>query len=597
MNGPSAASGTEFAVTEDDGEVSAALLVGQAVSYLRVSSKRQLDTAVDVDPDGNSIATQREYCQAKAGTMGVEIQREFVEPGTSGQTIEKRPVFRELLHYLGEHPEIDYVIIYMRSRAFRNFTDSAITKRELLKKGIRLISAKEDFGEGIMADAMEAVSDIMNEVQVRLSGEDIKTKMRHKAVNGGTLGRARLGYCNVRIEHEGRLINSIALDEERAPLVKIAWELYASGDYSLDRLQAAMADQGLTTRPSARWSAQGVSVNKLHQMLRDPYYTGVVTYQGEIFPGRHPVIVNQPLFDRVQEVMDLRSKRGQRDRVHQHYLKGSLFCDRCRKAGRTSRLIYTEASGRGGIYAYYLCRGRQDKLCDLPYLGAGQVEDKIAEHYSLLQLPEDFATAVRERLEETMAEEQSTVRELHANLKRQLAKLDTAEERLLDLAADGSLPQAKIRQRLHKIRLERGSVQEGLGQNAEQLAVGAEVLRTALDLLSDPAKLYGGAADAVRRQLNETFFQRFYLDDHGAVTESLLNWPFDEITEAKTFYCRQVGRLPSDGVQTGSPKHPANAGAPVVTMTGSLARVFEDAGSSKTVMVGRAGLEPATERL
>ena len=30
----------------------------QAVIYLRVSSKRQMDTAADIDPEGNSIATQ-----------------------------------------------------------------------------------------------------------------------------------------------------------------------------------------------------------------------------------------------------------------------------------------------------------------------------------------------------------------------------------------------------------------------------------------------------------------------------------------------------------------------------------------------------------
>jgi hypothetical protein len=58
---------------------------------------------------------------------------------------------------------------------------------------IKLVSAKEDFGERIMADAMEAVTDISNEVQVRISGEDIKIKMRHEAENGGTIGRARLG--------------------------------------------------------------------------------------------------------------------------------------------------------------------------------------------------------------------------------------------------------------------------------------------------------------------------------------------------------------------------------------------------------------------
>jgi site-specific DNA recombinase len=176
--------------------------------------------------------------------MGAAVVKEFVEPGNSAQTIEKRPVFRELLAYLADNPHIDFVIIYMRSRAFRNLGDAVLTKRRLERMEIKLISAKEDFGEGIMADAMEAVTDIINEVQVRMSGEDIKIKMRHKAENGGTIGRARLGYKNIRIEHEGRLVNTIGLDEERAPLVRTAWELYATGEYSIERLYATMADMG-----------------------------------------------------------------------------------------------------------------------------------------------------------------------------------------------------------------------------------------------------------------------------------------------------------------------------------------------------------------
>ena len=40
---------------------------------------------------------------------------------------------------------------------------------------------------------MKGVADIMNEVQVRMSGEDIKVKLQHKAMNGGTIGRAKLG--------------------------------------------------------------------------------------------------------------------------------------------------------------------------------------------------------------------------------------------------------------------------------------------------------------------------------------------------------------------------------------------------------------------
>ncbi|MDZ5144585.1 serine integrase family protein [Microbacterium testaceum] len=93
----------------------------------------------------------------------------------------------------------------------------------LASMGVKLISAKEDFGEGYMADAMEAVTDIMNEVQVRQSGEDIKQKLLNKAKHGGTVSRAKLGYMNARVEFDGRLINTISVDERRAPLIQWAF--------------------------------------------------------------------------------------------------------------------------------------------------------------------------------------------------------------------------------------------------------------------------------------------------------------------------------------------------------------------------------------
>lgn len=222
----------------------------EAVTYLRVSSVRQTQTAIDIDADGNSIATQREACQAKAGGLEAALSREFIEPGKSAQSIEKRPVFRELLAYLKDHPEVGYLIVYSRSRAFRNSIDAAITRRALAMMNVRIISCKEDFGTGYMADAMETVSDVFNELQVRQSGEDIKQKLRHKALNGGTISRAKLGYLNIRAEQDGRLFNSIGLDEKRAPLVRQAFELYATGDYSIDHLEDAAADLGLTTRPT-----------------------------------------------------------------------------------------------------------------------------------------------------------------------------------------------------------------------------------------------------------------------------------------------------------------------------------------------------------
>lgn len=125
----------------------------RAVVYLRVSTPRQMDTAIDVDAEGNSIATQREACLGKAHNLQASIVREFVEPGNSAKDIEHRPVFKTMLAFLTDRQKIDYLIVYMHSRAFRNLTDAALTKRQLEKHGIRLVSTKEDYGAGYLADA------------------------------------------------------------------------------------------------------------------------------------------------------------------------------------------------------------------------------------------------------------------------------------------------------------------------------------------------------------------------------------------------------------------------------------------------------------
>jgi site-specific DNA recombinase len=496
---------------------------------------------------------QRQLCRAKAEGLGATIAKEFVEPGNSAQTIEKRPVFRELLAYLSDDPGIDYVVIYMRSRAFRNLADGVLTKRRLERMHIKLVSAKEDFGDGIMADAMEAVTDIINEVQVRMSGEDIRVKMRHKAENGGTLGRARLGYRNTRVEHDGRLVNTVGVDEERAPLVRMAWELYASGEYSIERLYETMADRGLTTRPSRRSPAQPLAASQLHRMLSDPYYTGVVVYKGEIYPGRHPAIVSRELFDRVQQVLSARSSRGQRDRILFHYLKGLLFCERCHKAGRTSRMVYVEARGRSGTrHPYYLCRGRQDKLCDLPYLPVALVERAIVNFYPSLQLSSDFVVEATGVIEETMADEQRVVRDMHANFRKQLKDLDVREERLLDLAADDSLPRAKIRARLRRVQTERAEAESGLHETSDQLRVGAERLTSYLRLLEDVGKLYRNAPDKARRLLNDALLERLFIDEHG-VEDGILSEPLVELRAAQDAYATARHLTGSDRPETLEP--------------------------------------------
>ncbi len=483
--------------------------------YLRVSTKGQLGTALDIDPKGLSIATQQSECVSKTEAIGGElVHAPFIEGGFSAKDVEHRPAFKEMLAYIHAHPGIKYVITYNRARAFRNHFDAAIHVAQLQKLGVRLITVKDDFGEGPAATAMEGMLDVMNGLMNTMNGLDVAAKMGYKATHGGTIGRAKLGYLNTKADIGGKKISTVILDPERFELVRKAWELYATGDYGFERLEAAMADLGLTARPSARNPhVHPVSANKLDQMLGDPYYLGYVIYKGDIYPGNHEPLVDEELFQRVQEVRDLRSAKGQRDRVHQHYLKGGLFCQRCHLQGRTSRLIFTQPTGRAGKkYGYFVCRGRQDGYCDLPHLRIEDVEDAIVEHYRTFRLPTTFITDVRAVLDHTLSNEQAATKELHASLTRRLRDLDTQENRLVDALADSSLPSDKIRAKLRDITIQKNRLAIGLTDASAELATGADVLRHSLDLLVDPHAMYLGGTDQIRRLLNRTFFEAFYLD-------------------------------------------------------------------------------------
>lgn len=558
---------------------------GQAILYLRVSTQRQMHTAADIDADGNSIATQRELCVKRCKRLKAPIAETFVEPGNSAQSIAKRPVFRELLSYVEEHPEVGYVVIYMRSRIFRNQADAAITKRILAGMGVKLISAKEEFGDGYMADAMEAITDIMNEVQVRQSGEDIKNKLLHKAKNGGTVGRAKLGYLNVRKDYDGRLVNTIDVDPVRAPLIQWAFEQYATGDYSTIRLAEALAEQGLTTRKSAKWPERPLSRSQLSIILRDPYYLGMVTFKDQVYPGRHSAIIETALFERVQEVMNARLKRGQRDRVHSHFLRGMLLCGQCDAAGREHRLIFSQARNRHGeLFDYYLCRGRQDGVCELQYLRVADVERAVATLFGTAALPESVLKEARERLQDALEHLLTRQREQRVRLSKELKKLEAKEERLVDIAAEGELPPEIVRKRLRELQIKKNGVSAKLASTEDFLRSKTESAMIYLDLMEKPRALFLSASDGVRRMLLSAFFSRIWIHDDGY-----------QVT-ASSEYQPVVADIRSAVREAAANEKSAGDGSDA-SSSEPLTQYLEVICSSKTTLVAGAGLEPATSRL
>ncbi len=371
----------------------------------------------------------------------------------------------------------------------------------------------------------------INQYRSASEGEDIARKLAHKAKLGGTIGRAPLGYLNVKEDFEGRMVSAVSLDEVRAPLVQQAFELYATGNYSVKRLERTMSDRGLRARPNRRHpDAKTVTDSTWHRILTDPYYIGLVRYKDELFKGRHQPLISQELFALVQEIYQERSAPTRRDRTHFHYLKKQLYCDRCAKAGRINKLVYSINRGRGGEYEYFVCLGRQSGACDLPYLPVVLVEDYVVRHYASIELPDDFIATVTGCMQEALDDEQATLRDLNATLEKRLTELDNREERLIDLAEAG-LPQQKIRERLTRLREDRARIEADRDKGGAALAAGAKSLGDAMQLIRDVAALYREATDQARSHLNDAFFKKLYVDENG-VQDDELHEPVKGILEA-----------------------------------------------------------------
>lgn len=274
-----------------------------AVSYLRVSTRGQAERGGGHD-EGFSISAQREANKNKAQSLGAMVGKEFVGRGTSAKSAD-RPQLQAMLEYVKDNADrVDYVIVHKVDRLARNREDDAQISKVLREYGVQLVSTSESIDETPSGMLLHGIMSSIAEFYSQNLATEVKKGMNEKVKGGGTVGRAPLGYRNVRrIDEKGREERTVEIDEERAPLVKMALEEYATGDWSANDLADHMAECGLYTRPTPKMPSKPIPVQTLFKMLSNPYYKGVVVYKGVEYPGAHKPLISDETFEQIQTVL------------------------------------------------------------------------------------------------------------------------------------------------------------------------------------------------------------------------------------------------------------------------------------------------------
>ena len=506
----------------------------RAIIYLRVSTAKQAGRAEE-DVEGYSLPAQREACVRKAAELGAEVIGEYVDRGESAKT-SQRPQFLAMLAYVQRERNVDYVICDKVDRFARNRRDDANLMFELRSAGAHLVSVKENIDETPAGQLLHAImAGIAEYYSKNLAAEALKG-MTQKARIGGTPGRAPIGYLNIGRRIDGREVRTVEVDPDRAPLVRWAFEAYATGEWTIVGLTEALHQRGLRAQDTRRGPAKPMERSRVHHMLTNPYYTGIVTFAGVPHEGRHQPLVSQQTFDAVQRVLQTH-RFGEKQRIHNHYLKGTVFCGRC-----GSRLCFGRAKGHGGTYEYFFCVGRHQKRtdCRLAYLAVDEVEQAVERHWAARrqQLPPNIAERVRANLRAEIDRQRRLTEPELALARARVLALAAERRRLADEVVRGRMPGDLASEQRARIEQELRDAKSVL-QASELVAASIDdQLTMALQFVDRCWEIYRVASNRTRRLANQVFFDKLLVSTDLTIRGELSE-PF-----ATLLYDRLVGVTP-----------------------------------------------------
>ena len=547
----------------------------RAVIYLRVSTKEQAERGGE--SEGFSIPAQRDACLRKAAALDAVVVDQFIDRGESAKSA-KRPELQRMLTFVAEE-QIDYVIVHKIDRLARNRVDDVEINLALRKAGAVLVSCSENIDETPTGALLHGIMSSIAEFYSRNLANEVNKGLIQKAKNGGTPNRAPLGYLNVRKFEDGREIRTVEVDPERAPLVVWAFKTYATGEWTIRTLLAEVTKRGLLSRPTRKRPAKPVTISAFHEMLKNPYYIGVIRYRGVDYEGKHERLIDRQTFEEVQRLLEAHNFAGEKQRIHHHYLKGSIFCGKQHEDGTVcgARLIVTNARSRSGrIYPYFTCIGRQrDPLsCSQRAVLIDDVENEILGVYKSIDLSDDLRLQTEQVILEQINELRKSVGDERQQLVvRQRRALDE-RAKLLEAHYAGAIPLDLLKIEQERISRDLNHVEERLASLELKFDLAEQNLKTALSFVANLDRAYEEADAKVRRQMNQALFTRILVTDAGDV--------IGELREPFQLLFQVIGSSTDGAIQ-----HRKGA----ETTRGP---VKEPRGLNKESLVELAGLEPAT---
>lgn len=310
------------------------MLKKKCILYVRVSTEEQIK--------GYSLDAQEEQNTEFANQQGYEVVKIFREEGLSAKNL-KRPVLQQMMKWGYEHShEFDAVIFWKWDRISRGTEeDYAVLGKFFTTCNVKPLSVTECNEDSPEGELLRWITKGMNLYELRKISQRTKLGMDKVARTGRKPASVPLGYLNYT-NPDGT--KTIIIDPIAAPFVKQAFEMYASGNYSIERIEDFLYEEGIRNK-------RGNKYQKVEYMLKNVFYIGKFLWSKTLYEGTHKPIITRELFDAVQAKFGVK-KPKMHDLIFPY--TNMIKCSNCGKHNLSAEM--KRGAHNSGEYVYYRCR-------------------------------------------------------------------------------------------------------------------------------------------------------------------------------------------------------------------------------------------------
>lgn len=495
---------------------------------MRVAFYTRIST--DEDHQKYSLDAQRDRLDAYCKSQYEEYEVVNVYRDASTGTNMNRSGLEEML-YAAENKLFDVLIVFRVDRLSRNVRQLAQMVETLTEYGVVLRSSTEPFDTSNSAGKMMLqMLGVFAEFEHATIVERTKAGMERKARNGEWCGGFVLyGYQNV----EGEIV----IDESEAAIVRRIFRNYVHGKKGATKIFKELNEAGLRKRSGIMWENRAI-IN----MLKNPFYTGVIKWNESIFEGKHEGIISNEIFDKAQKILEKRNiqSNGKRFSIESDFvLTGLIFCGRCGKG-----LVGRSAHRNGHRHRYYSCANRSyHKGCDLPFIRADIVEELAMKELNVIFKNPELLEKIWKKVDEQLALKLPDKDKELEKIKSDIDNTKSALDRYFGAFEAGTLKAETLRDKMEELDLKLQQLEEektNLDGQIEKLRLNALDISAIKEYMESFETVMANGSNQKKKHLLKMLIEKvlvhdkdrfefeFCLHDGSSMKHALKNIPDDQ---------------------------------------------------------------------